>query len=325
MKTFAALLACALAVAAAPARACTDPGGIGGTGIDGGGIGGTGQRAESDVGVLGVVTGFASICVNGIEVHYDAATPVSVNGEPASAAALAVGKVVAVHAVGAGTQARARAIDVVDAAVGPVTAVQSGGALLEVQGQRVHVGAVTLLGGGLSRGELAAGQALRVSGLRGADGAIVATRIEPAAPGARAFSAEPAEPGLARFVVQGYVGELQPQALRVGGASFSVPPELAAQLDSGRLVRLSGRRQGAERVVERADVLAGPLDVRAERSFRAEPRPSGGSDERRGRSGRDLDSSGRGGPERVDRSGRGGGERPDRIERPERPDRSGRR
>src|SRR2546422_4023925 len=52
--------------------------GIGGTGIgkDGsGGIGGTG--------IVGVITGFASICVNGVEVHYDASPPVSADGRPA--------------------------------------------------------------------------------------------------------------------------------------------------------------------------------------------------------------------------------------------------
>jgi hypothetical protein len=31
-----------------------------------------------------VITGFASICVNGVEVHYDANTPVSINGQPAA-------------------------------------------------------------------------------------------------------------------------------------------------------------------------------------------------------------------------------------------------
>ena len=309
-------------LAAAPALACVDPGGIGGTGIDGGGIGGTGQRAEAEVGVLGVVTGFASICVNGIEVHYDAATPVSLNGAPASAGALAIGQVVAVQATGSGTQARARAIDIVDAAVGPVSDVQAGGTLLQVHGQRVRVQAQTLLGGALTREQLAAagGQTLRVSGLRAPDGAIVATRIEPAAAGTRPVSAEPADPGLARFVVQGYIGELGPGAVRVGPSTFSVAPQIASQLGRDALVRLSGRIDGGSRIVERADVLRSPFDVRPERSVRAEA-AGRDSDDRRGRGGSDRgESPGRSGRDGPDNSGRS--ERPERVERP---DRSGRR
>lgn len=337
MKNLVTAFACA-ALAAAPARACTDPGGIGGTGIDGGGIGGTGQRAESEFAVLGVVTGFASICVNGIEVHYDAVTPVSLNGEPASAGALAVGKVVAVRAVGSGTQARAQAIDIVDAAVGPLTAVESAGALLQVHGRRVRIGPSTMLGGGLTRERLAAariGETMRVSGLRAADGTIVATRLETAAPGARALAADPAEPGAGRFLVQGYVADVQPQALRVGGTNFSVPPEVGSQLARNQLVRVSGRTEGGNRIVERVDFLSGPFDVRPERTLRPQLRSSSESDDRRsGRSGRDAerdDRSGRSGPERdaerADRSGRSGPDRPDRFgrsERPERVDRSGR-
>jgi hypothetical protein len=308
-----------LAAVLAPAWAC-DPGGIGGTGIrgEGGGIGGTGQQAEADLGVIGVITGFASICVNGVEVHYDATTPVSMNGQPTAPNALAVGKVVAVRAVGNETQARARSIDIVDSAVGPVTAVEAPGTLVHVHGQRVRVDPSTVLGGGLTRERLAAaqvGEAMRVSGLRAADGTIVATRIEPAAPGTRATVTDVGEPGLGRFVVQGYVGDVQGQALRVGATTFNVSPGLGAQLPRDRVVRLSGRTEAGNRIVERAEVLRNPLDVRPERILRSESRPSRELDERRGggRSGRDA--------ERIDRSGRSG---PDRAERVERPDRSGR-
>ena len=323
MKRLLAAWACGLAaaLAAAPGWACIDPGGIGGTGIDPGGIGGTGQRAEAELGVLGVITGFASICVNGIEVHFDAATPVALNGEPVSAAALGVGQVVAVRALGSGTQARAQAIDIVDAAVGPLSAVEGGGELLQIQGQRVRVGAATLFGGGLSRTQLAAaqiGETMRVSGLRDAEGTIVATRIEPAGPNARAAGADPEEPGLGRFLVQGFVADVQPRAVRVGATTFAVAPELGSQLSRGQLVRVAGRAEGGNRIVERADILRSPLDVRPERSLRADTggeRRSGreGGEDRSGRGGGDVDRSGRSGPERVERVERSG-----RSERPER-------
>ena len=86
------------------------------------GIGGTGLALDGagDIGVMGVITGFASICVNGIEVHYDSSTPVAADGQLIHARALAVGQVVSVHAVGKGDQLSARSIAVTHAAVGPV-------------------------------------------------------------------------------------------------------------------------------------------------------------------------------------------------------------
>jgi hypothetical protein len=353
MKKLLAALACALAAFSGAAAPACDPGGIGGTGIDPGGIGGTGQRAEAEVGVLGVITGFASICVNGIEVHFDANTPVALNGDPASAKALGVGQLVSVLAVGTGAQARAQWIDIVDATVGPVTAVESAGTLLQVNKQRVRIDPSTVLGPDLSRAQLAAaqvGDTLRVSGLRSADGTIVATRVETAPQGTRALAAEPADPGLGRFLVEGYVADAAAQELRVGPTRFRVAPEVASQLARGQLVRLSGRSEGGNRIVERADFLSGPLDVRPQRTLRMEPLGPRSGDDRRGggegdRSGRDSgDRSGRDGGD-VDRSGRGGGDRPERVERsgpsdrpkhvdrsgsgsgdrPERVDRSGRR
>src|SRR3954466_4498615 len=106
---FALSIVCAwLAFAAqAPAFAACEAGGIGGTGaraeggIGGtgvqaeGGIGGTGVIAGGELGLIGVITGFGSICVNGVEVHYDSTTPVTVNGQPGAADALALGQTVA--------------------------------------------------------------------------------------------------------------------------------------------------------------------------------------------------------------------------------------
>jgi hypothetical protein len=194
-------------LAGTSAGACRDPGGIGGTGIVPGGTGGTGsnpaaprsirrdrrhrparrggdRRARRD-------HRFGSICVNGIEVHYDATTPVALNGDLSSASALGIGQVVSVLAVGAGTQARAHWIDVVDAAVGPITAVENAGAILQVNKERVRIEPSTVLGPGLERARLASAQVgdlLRVSGLRSADGTIAATRVEAAAPGTRALA-----------------------------------------------------------------------------------------------------------------------------------------
>src|SRR5262249_20676759 len=249
------------------------------------------------------------------------------------------GQVVSVLAVGAGTQARAHWIDVVEAAVGPVTAVENAG-MLQVNKERVRIEPNTVLGPGLGRGQLASAQVgdlLRVSGLRNAEGIIVATRVEIAPPGQRAFAAEAADPSLGRFLVEGYVTDSQAKTVRVGPTRFSVAPDVGSQLARGQLVRLEGRNEGGNRIVERADFLSGPFDVRPQRTLRMEPLAPRSGDDRRGsggggddRSGRDsgdrsgsggdaMDRSGRdGGVDRVERSGRDGG-----VDRVERIDRSG--
>ncbi|OIP11438.1 MAG: hypothetical protein AUK49_00995 [Betaproteobacteria bacterium CG2_30_68_42] len=168
----------AFAAAIALANPCTDPGdGIGGTGHAPSetGIGGTG--------VVGVITGFASICVNGIEVHYDATTPVEIGGTSATAKDLRVGHVVAVAAAGAGEEVSARRISVIHEVTGPVTAVSVDGRAIRVMGQQV-----TLVGTipGSVRPRLRIGDPVRVSGFRRGDGSLSATLVERGATPSRA-------------------------------------------------------------------------------------------------------------------------------------------
>ena len=317
MKRFLTALAIALfAFAGAPAFGACDPGGIGGTGVDGGGIGGTGLRADAELGVYGTITGFGSVCVNGLEVQYDAATPVSRGGEPVDAAALAVGQVVLVRAVENEKQTRARSIHIVDAAVGTADT-QAG--TLRVAGQAVRVLSSTEFATDVSPGQLG-GRSLRVSGLLAADGAVVATRIEAAPPGVAARGETP-EVVRGRFSVQGYVGQVSQQQVRLGRMTFEVSREMAAALERDRLVRFTGRAESGRLVVERADLMTRPIDARPERTLQGE---RSGRSERSGREGSNS-GSGSGNRERVerverpDRSGRS--ERPERVERP---DRSGR-
>ncbi len=333
LALWASIAAC-LAPAANGTTACEQPGGIGGTGIrPDGGIGGTGLRADADLGLVGVVTGFGSLCVNGVEVQYDAATPVTVNGDASSASSIAVGQVVAVRAFGNPVQARARAIDILDAAVGPVTAIERPGSVLQVLGHRVRLEPSTQLGSGLTREALAnarVGDNLRVSGLRSADNSIVATWVDRAPPNARQVVADPSAAALVagRFIVQGYAGRM----------AFAADPQLAAQIAPDRLVRIYGRTDAnGTRVVERAEFLSTPLNPRPEGSI-------GTSSERERREGEDRgkdsgsnrqgsadsrerpaeverDNSGPGnrgertGPDRPERVERGGPERPERVDR----------
>ena len=165
-----------------------DEGGIGGTGqqANEGGIGGTGQQAHEGgiggTGIVGVVTGFASLCVGGLEVHYGPDTPVAGN-VARTAGDLAVGQVVAVDAIGSPGGLRARTISILDAVVGPVTRTDASGSRLQVLGQDVRVSpeATGSLGQSAPRlAKLRAGDFVAISGQRLQSGVIIASRVEPA-------------------------------------------------------------------------------------------------------------------------------------------------
>lgn len=144
--------------------------GIGGTGIsnEDRGIGGTG--------VYGTVTAFGSIVVNGLTVAYDAGTPTTLDGAPSAAAALAIGQVVALEAEGRSGRLTARSIAIETAVIGPITALAPEGDRFTVLGQSVRSATPPSL-------PLRAGDWVAVSGLRTAQGDIVATRIDPRATG----------------------------------------------------------------------------------------------------------------------------------------------
>jgi hypothetical protein len=145
-------------------------GGMGGTGIVADVVPGTGGMGGT--GIVGIITGFASICVNNVEVHYDANTPVSVNGRLGTARELAVGHVVAVQARVAGNRLEANGIGVIDAIAGPVTRVNAATREVQVMGQTVRVDAATDLS------NLRVGVIARVSGHRGDNGDVIASRID---------------------------------------------------------------------------------------------------------------------------------------------------
>jgi hypothetical protein len=185
-------LACATAAAANNCtdggRSRPDEGGVGGTGLqptapddDDSGVGGTGISAGGDTGIIGTVTGFASICVGGVEIHYGADTPVQMDGTSATAARLAVGQVVEVVATGSGSEMNARQITVRHVVSGPVTRVDYEHNEIDVIGQTVQLSPVTRGGNEQQDSAVAAAYPLssfvQVSGMRRADGVVVASRV----------------------------------------------------------------------------------------------------------------------------------------------------
>ncbi|MDB5415816.1 MAG: hypothetical protein JWR10_4151, partial [Rubritepida sp.] len=158
--------ACRIGPEGGPPLLASDDRGIGGTGMlaenvadDDRGIGGTG--------IVGVVTGFASICVNGLHVGYEPGMPVAFDGLVARPDALRAGQVVVISATDRGGVLRARSVAVRYEVSGPVEAVEEGA--LRVAGQRI-----TWVGNTAWR----VGDAVLVSGLRAPDGSIAATRID---------------------------------------------------------------------------------------------------------------------------------------------------
>ena len=302
-------------LAASGVQAACEPGGMGGTGIGAdGGIGGTGIEAQGDVGLIGIISGFGSICVNGIEVRYDATTPVMSAGASSSPAALALGQLVAVRATADGARIRARDIRILDAIVGRVSAFDPARRQLQVAGQDVRLTASTVLAVNAPPAELI-GRNVAVSGLWRADATLAATRVAaaPADAPTRVGAREWPDLGTRRLIVEGYVADVRADAFRIGGMVFRARPGVFAQVAPDRLVRLSARTErDGSRIAERVEVL----DLARDRNEKTRPAGERGDG---GEGNRSAEPAGR--PERSENRGPGRLEQPERIERPERAER----
>jgi Domain of unknown function (DUF5666) len=207
---------------------------VGRVGPDGGpllvdrGIGGTGAPADAALqvaergiggtGIVGVVTGFGSVFVNGMEIGYDASAPVDIDGSASSAAALRAGQLVAIQAEGPVSAPYARTISVRSAVAGRIEALELGSGMLTIGGQSVLVPEGTW---GANRFGL--GDWVKVSGLRRADGTIVASRLDAAPVGA--------------LVARGKVVR-EGDVARVG--NLVLPGQMAAAVKDGQYVVVSG-------------------------------------------------------------------------------------
>ena len=141
------------------------------------GIGGTGaptriaERGIGGTGIVGVVTGFASICLAGHEVALPADVPIEIGGAASNQQALRAGQVAAVEAAGPADALYARRVTVRYEVEGPIEMIAPD--RLQVAGQIVLLSPETWL-----RTAPALGQWVAVSGLRDPTGAIAATRLD---------------------------------------------------------------------------------------------------------------------------------------------------
>ncbi len=241
--------------------------GIGGTGYGGsdGGIGGTGRGGDDSgiggTGIYGTVTAFGSVWVNGVRIAYADDVPVTLNGAPARSADLAIGQVVWIEAGGGAGSLAADSIAIVSAVVGPVTELDREDRSLVVAGQVVEIPVGAVLLGGFGRvASFEVGDVLEVSGLRRADGSVVASRIDRADPAAGILRAGPRladlvrDSGVRRLSIEGYVaGLLDDHRFRIDGLA----------VEAGALPR--GVRPGSDEHVWISGSLAGPASLRAER------------------------------------------------------------
>ena len=136
------------------------------------GIGGTGSPAT---GVIGTITGFASVCVNGLEVTYDADASVEIDGVTQESTALRIGAVASIVTDPGLAAAR---ISVRHAVSGPIETVLVPGRVFIVAGQRVELGGQTTKAAAFTRGDW-----LEVSGLRTHAQTIMASRVDLRPPG----------------------------------------------------------------------------------------------------------------------------------------------
>lgn len=171
--------------------------GIGGTGhVDDRGIGGTGHQIDPGIGgtgwrvtqghgqsyIFGVVTGFASICVNGVEVHYDSSSTLEVDGVMSSIDQLAVGQVVSVTAVGRGQEVKAQKISLVHALSGPITKIDTPNKAIHVMNQRVDI--THAINNGV---KFNVGDQVKVSGMVKPNSSIHAARLDRVPKGSQPF------------------------------------------------------------------------------------------------------------------------------------------
>jgi len=142
--------------------------GLGGTGMlasTGNGLGGTG--------IIGEITGFGSIFVNGIEIEYDNKTPFTMNGKTVAYQSLAIGDVVEVLTTNGRQHTDARTINVRHEVIGEVDSVNPQTHSFTVQGQ-------TIIPASKNHPLPTMGDRLAVSGFRINSQEIQATRITPA-------------------------------------------------------------------------------------------------------------------------------------------------
>jgi hypothetical protein len=227
------LSACAAAPPTARQVSAIDPkngDGLGGTGVSssqlaqaqpGDGLGGTG--------IIGTISGFGSIIVNGLELEFDRATAVGTDGRPTSLDELRVGQVIQGVAREKDGRLHLESLDIQHAVSGPIGAIDYAEQTITVLGQNIRLNLAGDKTATASFKTLRAGDMVSVSGLRLSDGTIVATRVD-----------QHADDG--RVIVRGEATAVTGNTLRIGALDVALNGDTAVTkpVPGGR-VFVSGR------------------------------------------------------------------------------------
>jgi hypothetical protein len=254
---------------AADLFAAADEDGIGGTGVvgDEDGIGGTGFDGEDGIGgtgVFGTITNLASICVNGLEIHYAPDVPLQKNGLGFDAAGLAPGQVVFATTRLRDGKRVARSISIWSALVGRVSGVDARARRLVVAGETVQ-----LLDRAVVRGEpggefsFDVGVRVEIFGLRRPDGLLMASRVEDAgtapARSSKLDAREWLDPGAppSRLSVEGYPETHGPGRLAVNGVAVDDSALANRVQPAGIPIRVIGVLRDGTLIADRIDTHDG--------------------------------------------------------------------
>ena len=186
-----------------------------------------GARAADATGAIGVIDmlgASSSVCVGGLDIRYDNATPVTVNGRRAHVSQLALGQVVAIDASVAAGQLTARDIAILRVLEGPVTGIDPDRRRLWVMGQAVRVTDDTLMPEPEHVAALGPGAAVGVSGYRNAHGEVIASRIDIAPP-------------RSGHSVIGHMKQRDARTGEIGGLLVYLASDMRMEKESGVLVR----------------------------------------------------------------------------------------
>jgi hypothetical protein len=228
-----AVLVAACATPAVRPVAVIDPkngDGLGGTGI------GTSQLAQSQpgdglggTGIIGTISGFGSIIVNGLELEFDRSTSVGTDGRPTSLDALRIGQVIQGVARERNGRLMLESLDIQHAVSGPIATIDHAEQTMTVLGQTIRLNLAGDKAATEAFHSLRPGDLVSVSGLRLADGTIVASRVD-----------QHSDDG--RMVVRGEAASVSTDRLRIGTLDVALTPDMMpAKLVPGGRVLVSGR------------------------------------------------------------------------------------
>jgi hypothetical protein len=155
---------------------------LAGCGIDQGGApaptAGAPATSSSEIVVIGPITGFGSVIVNGLTLQ-TAAADIVVDGNPVSESVLREGQIIRAVAAVTSSSINAISIEYQENVRGPVETLDTAAGTITVLGQPVQTNTRTVfdIGGGSSLNDLALPARIEVSGFRLPSGTILATYL----------------------------------------------------------------------------------------------------------------------------------------------------